>query len=226
MTATNSSSLSRPRVLVALALAFALPATVSAINPENLNTISFSNKTGYDIWYLYLSPGDSSLWGTDILGAENTLDSGGKLDFYIHYPDACNTFDIMAVDSYDDAYIVSDFEICDDVPASVSFTTKNEVSGAPEFDLIEVQLTNETGFELWYLFMSPEDSQMWGVDQMDSGTTLGTGKTISLLVHDSGSIFDVHAVDSDDDSYTLQVDLGAQVGGELQVAIEFDDIDL
>ena len=217
--------LRRALPLGVLSLILAIPASVGAIDPDNLNSIAFRNRTGADIYYLYLSPGDSDFWGTDILGAESVLEDGDALEFFIHYPDGCNEFDIMAVGGLDDAYIVTNFEICDGSPASVQFTSDEAVSSPPEFDLMQLNLTNDTGWEIMYLFVSPEDSNMWGVDQMDSETTLDEGETISLLVSATDILYDVHAVDMDGDTYTFQVDLGEQVGYELSADIEFDYID-
>lgn len=54
------------RAVAGLSLAlFALPAL--AVDPANLSRITFENRTGGDIRYLCLSPGDSDYWGTDIL---------------------------------------------------------------------------------------------------------------------------------------------------------------
>lgn len=215
----------RVPLLLTVLMTLAIPAAVSGINPDNLNSIAFRNRTGADIDYLYLSPGDSDFWGTDILGADSVLKDGAALEFFIHYPDACNEFDIMAIDRFDDAYIVSGFEICDGAPASVRFTTDDALSSPPDFELMRLDLTNDTGYEILYLFVSPEDSNMWGVDQMDSETTLEDGETISLWVNATDIFYDVHAVDADRDTYTFQVDLSAEVGGELPATIEFDSID-
>ena len=213
--------------LTLICLVLAIPATVSAIDPDNLNSGAFGNRTGADIYYLYVSPGDSELWGTDILGSERVLDDGDTLEFFIHYPDQCNDFDIMAVDGFDVAYIVNDFEICDGSEASVSFTSDDALSTPPEFELMQLELTNNTGYEILYLFVSPEDSNMWGVDQMDSETTLDEGDTISLgLSFNATDIrYDVHAVDVDGDTYTFQVDLADHVDYELEAAIYLDHID-
>ena len=212
------------RLPIAVCLLFA-GIQLGAINPDNLNSISFRNRTGADIEYLYLSPGDSEYWGTDILGAENILLDGEIIEFFIHYPDRCNEFDIMAVDEFQDAYIIFDYEICDGTEENVRFTSNDEVETASDLDLMQIDLSNDTGFEILYLFVSPADSEMWGVDQMDAETTLADGGTISLLLPAVELRYDIHAVDEDGDSYTFFVDLDGTPGDNVSATIEFDYFD-
>ena len=208
---------------------FALLVAVSsfAIDPANLNTISFSNDTGFDIWYLYLSPGDSGEWGTDILGTTNTFDDGDTVSYLIHYPDRCNEFDIMAVDEDGDAYEVWGHEICDGRESEVVFTLDDLSTEDWDFDLVEVTLENDTGYDIWYLFFSPGDSDMWGVDQLDSSTVLEDGDEISLFLpaNSVSTRYDVHAVDEDEDTYTFFVEVDDS-DDDWYFTIELSDIDM
>jgi len=181
----------------------------AAIDPDNLNLITFENRTGGDIRYIFLSPSDSTYWGTDILGATRVLNDDEDLGFYIHYPDACNEFDIYAVGSNDDAFLVYDYEICDGREANVRLTRRNLREDAPDFDFTTVEIVNDTDYEIWYLFFSPGDSNMWGVDQLDKETILDPGESISLLlpVGSEETRYDVRAVDEDEDTYTFFVEI-------------------
>jgi hypothetical protein len=198
----------QPAALAAFVLA-ALAATPSgAIDPGNLNLITFQNRTGGDIRYIFLSPGDSDYWGTDILGANRLLADDEDVGFYIHYPERCNEFDIFAV-GQEEAFLVYGYEICDDEEAEVRLTRRNLDDEAPEFTFTTVTLANATDEEIWYLFFSPGDSDMWGVDQLDQATILAPGEALSVLlpIGESAVRYDVQAVDGKADSYTFYVEI-------------------
>lgn len=182
----------------------------SAVNPDNLNLITFENRTGESIMYIFLSPSDSRQWGTDILGSSRTLADDEDLGFYIHYPDRCNEFDIYAVGSNDSAYLVYGFEICDGTEETVRLSSRNLDDAAPRFDFTTVTIENDTSYEIHYLFFSPGDSNMWGVDQLDQYTIMNPGDDLSVLLPVSGKSatrYDVRAVDEDEDTYTFYVEI-------------------
>ena len=187
-----------------------LGGSVFSLNPDKLNSISFYNNTGFDIWYLFFSPGDSSEWGADILGSTRTLANGQELDFYLHYPERCNTFDFMAIDEEGDAYYIWDFEVCDGNEAFFEITLDNyDPTGSVNFEFAEVLVGNDTPYEMYFVFFSPSDSQMWGIDMLDAETTLEPGDALSLLVPVSASAtsYDVRAVDEDFDDYAFRVEV-------------------
>jgi hypothetical protein len=194
----------------ALALGLNVFATSAhAVDPSQLNLITFENRTGDSIRYIFLSPSDSEYWGTDILGSSRVLYDNDDLGFYIHYPDTCDDFDIYAVGGNDEAYLVYGYEICDGKQATVKLTHRNLDASAPNFDFTTVTLANDTDYEIWYLFFSPSDSNMWGVDQLDQSTILSPGDEISVLLPVSKKAvrYDVQAVDEDADTYTFYVDI-------------------
>ena len=202
----------KPRIqsIAALALGAGLAAGPAlAVDPAELNLITFENRTGDDIRYVFLSPADSEYWGTDILGSTRVLPNKSSVGFYIHYPEACNDFDIYAVGAADEAYLVYGYEICDGEEATVELTSRNLDADAPSFEFTTVTIQNDTDYELWYLFFSPADSQMWGVDQLDKQTILDSGESVSVLlpVGDEVVRYDVQAVDEDEDTYTFFVEI-------------------
>ena len=94
------------RRFAAILLALLAAGLAFGIETSDLNRITFENETGYDIYYLFFSPGDSDYWGADILGTTRTLDDGEAVGFYIYYPDAANDFDFLAIDEDGDAYVI------------------------------------------------------------------------------------------------------------------------
>ena len=120
---------------------------------------------------MHVSPEDSEGWGADVLGSERTLDDGEYLGFYILYPDECNSFDIMAIDEEGDSYFIWDYEICDGYEEELEITL-DDWDDEFELDLEEVTIINDTGYDIWYIFISPSDSDMWGIDHLDDETIL------------------------------------------------------
>lgn len=215
----------KARLFPALAsLGFAFSA--NAVNPDNLNLITFENRTGDSINYIFLSPSDSRYWGTDILGSSRTLSDDDDLGFYIHYPDECNEFDIYAVGENDAAYLVYGYEICDGKQATVDLSRRDLKDSSPDFDYTTVTIENETNYDILYLFFSPGDSDMWGVDQLDRNTILNPGEDVSVLLPVSGkeTRYDVRAVDEDEDTYTFFVEVDSGLS-EHRFTIENSDLD-
>lgn len=212
------------RAALALFACFAAAPSL-AIDPDNLNLITFENRTGGDIRYVFLSPSDSRYWGTDILGSSRVLGNDEDLAFFIHYPNACNEFDIIAIGSDGEAFVVYGYEICDGKEAIVHLTGQDLSEDAPRFDFATVQIANDTDYEIWYLFFSPGDSDMWGVDQLDKDTILSPGESVRLLLPltEESVHYDVRAVDEDEDTYTFYVEV---VPGETEYLFSIANGDL
>jgi len=210
---------------LAVALILAVAAAGFTIDPAELNRVTFVNNTGYDIVYLFFSPGDSDYWGADVLGTTRTLDDGQKTGFYIHYPEATNAFDFLAIDEDGDAYMIWDFEITDGSSAVVEVTLDDLEGGYDMPDLATVSLTNESGYDMWYVFFSPADSAMWGIDLLGDDSVLATGDTLSLFVPVSGERvrFDFQSVDEEEDVYEFQVVVSNELL-EYTIPIELSDL--
>ena len=124
------------------------------------------------------------------------------------------------------AFMMFDYEICDGTQAVVPVTSADMSSDAPDLDLAEVTIINELNYVIHYLFFSPADSIMWGVDQLDESTSLNPGDSVTLLlpVGDELVGYDVQAIDEDQDTYTFQVQVDNSEDS-YWVAVEPSDID-
>ena len=213
------------RFAMIILLIVAVTCTAAAINPENLNRITFVNNSGFDMYYLFFSPGDSEYWGADILGTTRTLNNGKKLSFYLHYPDRTNNFDFLAIDEDGDAYLVWDYAITDGDEAVIEITLDQYDGGFQMPELTTLDLTNETGYDMWYVFLSPGDSMMWGVDMLDDETILATGDSLSLFVpvSDDAARYDFLGVDEDEDTYQFYIEL-SNARSNYSVPIEISDL--
>ena len=209
-----------------LLLIFILPVLIFAFDPGWLNNIVFFNGTNNNIEYVFLSPGDSEYWGPEILNSERVLESRSDLGFYIFYPDNCNDFDILAIDSNGDSLAIYDYTICDGVEETIAFSKRDMSEEEPYFDFITLDIYNEIETEIFYIFVSPADSNMYGVDLLDETTTILPGDYLSLLIPvDEGDVeYDVMAVDEYNDIYSFSYTISMEYGTEQEVAIEMGDI--
>ncbi len=197
---------------------------VYAFDESHLNRITFENRTDQTIEFIFLSPGDSEYWGADILGSERTLEDGESLGFFIWYPNECDNFDIMAIGEDGGTYIVWDYEICDGEEELVEFVRKDLVDEAPELSYVTVYIQNET-VPIYYIFLSPFDSDMWGVDYLDENTTLDTDNYVSFLfpATEESINYELLAVDENGDEYQFNFDIDLSSDEDLY-AIELSDL--
>jgi hypothetical protein len=174
-----------------------------------------------------MSPGDSDFWGPEILNSERVLESRDNLGFYIYYPDECNDFDILAIDSNGDALYIYDYTICDGIEETIAFSKRDMAEEEPYFDFITLDIYNEIETEIFYIFVSPADSNMYGVDLLDETTTILPGEYLSLLIPmgEDEVDYDVMAVDEYNDTYSFTYTISQEYGTEQEVAIEMSDID-
>ena len=202
-------------------------AAAFAFNPDELNKITFQNSTGAKIEMIFLSPGDSKLWGPDIIGADYYLKDGVTLGYYVHYPDKSFKFDIMATDDQGNKFEVRDFALTDGKEASVKLTRKSLNKEAPDFTLATVHIENATCHELQYLFVSPSDSDAWGVDLLDEETTVADGDEHSfvLAVGKDKVKYNLMAVDENDDEYKFNMTIDPTAKKEFTWSIEPGDLD-
>ncbi len=199
-----------------------------SFDSETLNRITFVNKTGAEIWYIFLSPGDSEEWGFDILGSSRSIEPKSKLSFYISYPDYENLFDIMAINEDGDTFILYDEPINDDEEARIVISTDDLDSESPDFDLLTVDFFNDAS-PIHYFFVSPQDSGMWGVDMLDDETILEPDEILSLLVpaREGDISYDVMCIDEDNDEYQFTLNVNpdyADEEGIIDIAVEYSDL--
>jgi TolB-like protein len=200
------------------------PAPASAFEEDQLNLIGFTNLTNDAIEFVFLSPGDSDYWGPEILGAERVLGQEESLGFYIHYPNECDLVDIMAVNSDDRTIIIYNYEICDGREELVEFINEDLTDQLPEMDLITINFRNDI-VPIHYLFISPADSEMWGIDFLGETASFDSGGTVSFLfpAFSEPITYDVMAVDEGGDVYRFSCEIDTRSDGFI-FPIEFADL--
>jgi len=85
-----------------------------------------------------------------------------------------------------------------------------------------IDVTNNTGYTIFYLNVSPGDAQSWEEDVLGDEVIM-TGDTVRVdLTGYNSPIFDVRAIDEDGDSYTF---FGINVA-EQDLVITLADLDV
>ena len=216
----------RKILLPAILLAVLSAAAAFAFDPDELNKITFQNTTGTKIEMIFLSPGDSEYWGPDLIGADYVLKDGGSIGYYVHYPEASFKFDVLATDDQGNKFELRDLNLTDGKESIVKLTSKNLNDTSPDFTLFTLEVTNNTGYEIDYLFISPNDSDAWGADLLDEETTLADGDSHSIVipVGKDKVKYNLMAADEYDDEYSFDLTLDPKKGYELSVSIEESDL--
>jgi hypothetical protein len=197
---------------------------LSAFDSEDLNLVTFENLTSQTIEFIFLSPGDSEYWGPEILGSERVLEKGDNLGFFILYPNFCDTFDIMAVGADGGTIVIYDYEICDSSDELIQFVNKDLTDDPPEMDFVTIYISNDT-IPVYFIFISPSDSEMWGVDYLDETTILDTEGYVSFLFPATTDAveYDLLGIDEDGDEYQFSFDIDEN-SDESTWAIEISDL--
>ena len=81
----------------------------------------------------------------------------------------------------------------------ITFLTCNFAVAADYY----IDITNETGYTIYYIHISPESSTSWEEDVLGKEVLLNNQtKRVNLLGYKS-PIFDIRIIDEDDDTYTF-----------------------
>lgn len=183
--------------------------TLSAFEAEQLNRVNLTNNTGSELWYVFISPGDSDWWGFDALVSEEGFKDKDVLRFDILYPDTENYFDIMAVDREGNTFSLFDILISDDEEANVTLDATMLDEDKDDLLFAQINIENTTDNELQYVFISSNESEMWGIDFLGTEQTLGAYETLSLLAPLVEGIitYDIMAIYDDDYEYSDSFDI-------------------
>lgn len=188
-----------------------------------LDSISVINRTGYDIFYLYVSPESSDSWGDDVLGDEVLLDGSSITVSLEEYSDLCR-FDIKAVDSDNDSYIKWEYDACDLSKVILTledlYLDEADEGGSQDFTIL-----NETGFTIYHIYVSPDYADDWEEDLLGADEVLLSGEPFEVSFSGYGDhcVFDIKLVDDEGDSYSRW---GVDLCAASLVTFTLDDLDL
>jgi hypothetical protein len=160
---------------------------------------SLSNHTGIDIHELYISPSDENDWQEDVLG-EDVLADGESTD--IEFSTSVNSrfWDVKIIDEDGESLSWQGLDLY--AISEVSLYYENGKvwleSDAPVPNL-EFELVNDTGVEIYALYISAAGEDSWEEDVLETDT-LADGESVDLdLGEGSGAhLWDLRIEDEDE----------------------------
>lgn len=161
--------------------------------------VEVTNNTGYDIYYLYVSNASSDSWEEDVLG-DDILEHGETVRVNVRKQKS-SVFDIRAEDEDGDTYTLWEVDIAkEDLVLTLDHLDAGNDQG--DFDGY-IDVTNNTGYDIYYLYVSNEESSDWEEDVLGDAI-LANGETVRVTVNNQdSSVFDIRAEDEDGDTYTI-----------------------
>ena len=200
----------------------AISATVQIVCSEmqvlTSTPVKIINRTGYVVYYLYVSPAQSTSWGSDRLGSivmqDNTYFNVGSIDFN-------NRYDIRMVDSDNDTYTKQNVRLSPD--QTIEFTI-SDLDVSIQSSGSSVMILNNTGYTVFYIYLSASNTQDWETDILGEEVLL-SGQYANIQLSQALSRvnrYDIKLVDSDGDTYTKWNVLLTQ---DMQVEFTIADLD-
>ena len=155
---------------------FSLLLLTGTLSAETQKIINIQNTLDETVYYLYLSPTDEREWGNDLLGDE-LLEVDDSLETEVTIEEG-KLYDLMAEVESEKAYRIEDIDL-----SSVDTLTLTEDDYLPfgGHDPVykDITFSNETGEDIYYLYISSRDSNYWGEDLLGDNI-LYSGDSITL----------------------------------------------
>lgn len=200
------------RLFLAIALSaaiclFMIPSGTNAetgLAEEDIIEATFTNSLDWSTYYLFISPSDSEYYGADVLESTGAyiLDPYSSILLYM----TPGEYDVLILDEdYDMWYGTFTIADGDDVVLSEATLTYEEYG---VYDaLINIDIIVETTVSVEYLFLSPADSDEWGVDLLGL-STLEPDDTLTLTLpeYDANMDYDLLAILEDGQQVTVAVE--------------------
>ena len=178
---------------------FAVHAQVG--NAQQLE-VTFVNRTGATIFYLYASPVTSDNWGDDILGAR-VLGAGDSYRFVLRGRSV--RYDIRAVDSGENEYIIWNWNFAADPAVDISrtdFVGIRDIGSPDAFGWVSI--VNRTNYTIEQLYIVPAGTADWRESEqlLSRNQQIYDGEDYRAEVDvDRGFLVDIILVDEDGDRY-------------------------
>jgi len=180
---------------------------------DEVQRIEVANQIGAQVKLLFLSPADSEYWGPDVLGSRRTLSVDQTAEFYVHLPEECARFDLMALNRLGESYVLYGQEFCRSQPTKVIFEAAHRKPQEDRpLEFASLTFENQTGRELVLLFLSPGDSAMLGVDLLDAKQPLESGEARTILApaYEDGVRFRALAVSREGKRFAFSIEVQGQ----------------
>ncbi|MCL2064916.1 MAG: serine protease [Candidatus Cloacimonetes bacterium] len=203
---------------------------------RNASSIHIANRTGYTIFYLYVSPATSTSWGIDRLGT-NVLMNGQ--DFTVSSLDFSpgSLWDIMLIDLDNDTYTMNGISLTSNQTIEFTFNDIDGINSSanyyssqyPEGQTTQtgstdyITIDNNTGYTIFFVYVSPSSSDSWGTDLLRDDVLLNGYSVRVSLPQNHNNQYDIKLIDIDNDSYTK---MNVRLTRNQRIEFTIMDIDL
>lgn len=166
-------------------------------------SVTIVNKTGFLVYYAYLSPVSSDRWGSDRLGS-GVLPDGQSFNVSSSSLDMSDRYDIRLVDKDGDTYTKKNVRLTANQRIEFSINDIDVKNNNASGNVPTVRITNNTGYNIWYVYVSPTSSDAWGSDFLGDDVLM-RGQSISVRLPSPLNVqnrYDIMLEDSEGDTYT------------------------
>lgn len=196
-----------------------------AVSAQTTDVV-FVNNTGATIYFLYASPMTADTWGDDILGSR-VLANGDSYKVRLLTSEA--TYDIRAVDSNDNEFIIWSFDVGDSPRIEISpdnYVGLHATVGGDSV-LAWLDIVNKTNYTIFEIYVAPSEAPTWDVDDqlLQDWEVIHHGETYRVEVDVEGFdtyVYDVMLVDEEGDRY-IKWDINLEIS--TRVTYTLDDLD-
>jgi hypothetical protein len=180
---------------------------VSGVHAGERCEITFGNRTGRTIVYLFVSASESSCWGPDILGTHVYLYDEDTVTRLVQP----GSYDFLAIDERGDAYLFWDFLVDDERSSRITLGASDREGGWDLPLLANVTIVNATEYRMESVYFSPADRTAGGADLLARASPLLPDANISFLVPVGSDPmrFSVHSVDENGREYGFNFSLSS-----------------
>ncbi|MBN2386646.1 MAG: hypothetical protein JXB85_06460 [Anaerolineales bacterium] len=155
--------------------------------PPTGASLTIINNSGVDIWYLYVSPSTSSSWGDDQLGAD-IITAGST---YTLTGITEGNYDLLVEDT---SHNTIETWMGVALSGSTTWTVVGAGGNTGGGGTVSLEITNHSGVDIFYLYISPTTSSDWGDDQLGADI-ISVGSTYTLSNIPAGT-YDIKVEDS------------------------------
>ena len=187
----------------------AVSATVQILCYETMgqsSSVRIVNKTGYTVYYVYLSPVSSESWGSDRLGS-NVLQNNQSITISSLSLNSGNQYDIRLIDEDNDTYTKRNVRLSANQSIEFSISDldrRTNTAASSNNERPSVRIVNKTGYTVYFVYISPTSSSRWGDDVLEDDI-LRNGQSVTVRLPSPLNItnrYDIQLEDSDGDTYT------------------------
>jgi hypothetical protein len=170
------------------------------------SSVRIVNKTGYTVYYVYLSPVSSETWGSDRLGS-NILQNNQSITISSLPLDSGNRYDIRLIDEDNDTYTKRNVRLSANQSIEFSISDldrRTNTATSSNNERPSVRIVNKTGYTVYFVYVSPTSSSRWGDDVLENDI-LRNGQSVTVRLPsplNNTNRYDIQLEDLDGDTYT------------------------